>query len=78
MQIGSQVQSTFNIANATPLFVCSLSIMDYPAGIRVTNIEGVVDAELLVVVGRNYHYFKNYDSCEKAALAFDRERMCVS
>ena len=43
-----------------------------------TNIEGVVDAELLVVVGRSYHYFKNYDSCEKAALAFDRERLCVS
>ena len=36
--------------------------MDYAAGIKVTNVEGVVDAELLVVVGHSFHYFHKYDS----------------
>ena len=31
--------------------------MDYTAGIKATNIESVINAELLVVVGRRFHYF---------------------
>ena len=36
--------------------------MDYAASIRVTNIESMVDAELLVVVGCSFHYFHEYNS----------------
>ena len=70
--IGSQVKSTFYIANTTPLFTCSLSIREYAACIRVKILKAQLKGNFWLLSDAAFTIFKCMIATVKAALAFDQ------